>query len=63
MQFEYEKEYIEAESRVVFPNIEDIKLQCETINAIRQAEIDEVSTLLERIPVFSSVIVFVTYNL
>ena len=48
---EYEKEYIEAESRVVFPNIEDIKLQCETINAIRQAEIDEVSTLLERIAV------------
>lgn len=48
---EYEKEYIEAESKVVFPTIEDIKLQCETINAIRQAEIDEVSTLLERIAI------------
>ena len=48
---EYEKEYIEAESKVVFPTIEEIKLQCETINAIRQAEIDEVSTLLERIAV------------
>jgi hypothetical protein len=48
---EYEKEYIEAESKVVFPTIDEIKLQCETINAIRQAEIDEVSTLLERIAV------------
>lgn len=48
---EYEREYIEAESKVVFPTIEDIKLQCETINAIRQAEIDEVSTLLERVAV------------
>ncbi len=48
---EYEKEYLEAESKVVFPTIEEIKLQCETINAIRQAEIDEVSTLLERIAV------------
>ena len=48
---EYEKEYLEAESKVVFPNIEDIKLQCETINAIRQAEIDEVKSLLERVAV------------
>lgn len=47
----YEKEYLEAESKVVFPTIDEIKLQCETINAIRQAEIDEVSTLLERIAV------------
>ena len=47
----YEKEYLEAESKVVFPSIEDIKLQCETINAIRQAEIDEVKSLLERVAV------------
>lgn len=47
----YENEYLEAEAKVSFPSIEDIKLQCETINAIRQAEIDEVSTLLERIAV------------
>jgi hypothetical protein len=45
---EYEKEYLEAEAKVSFPSIEDIKLQCETINAIRKAEIDEVSVLLER---------------
>lgn len=48
---EYEKEYLAAESKVVFPNIEDIKLQCETINAIRQAEIDEVKAFLERVAV------------
>ena len=47
----YEKEYLEAEAKVSFPSIEDIKLQCETINAIRQAEIDEVSILLERVAV------------
>ena len=44
----YEKEYLEAEAKVTFPTIEEIKLQCETINAIRQAEIDEVKSLLER---------------
>ena len=48
---EYEKEYLEAEAKVVFPAIEDIKLQCETINAIRQAEIDEVKSLLEKVAV------------
>lgn len=48
---EYEKEYLEAEAKVSFPSIEDIKLQCETINAIRKAEIDEVSVLLERVAV------------
>ena len=47
----YEKEYLEAEAKVSFPSIEDIKLQCETINAIRKAEIDEVSVLLERVAV------------
>ena len=47
----YEKEYLEAEAKVSFPSIEDIKLQCETINAIRKAEIDEVSVLLERVAI------------
>lgn len=47
----YEKEYLEAEAKVSFPSIEDIKLQCETINAIRKAEIDEVSNLLEQVAV------------
>ena len=47
----YEKEYLEAEAKVTFPTIEEIKLQCETINAIRQAEIDEVKSLLERVAV------------
>lgn len=47
----YENEYLEAEAKVSFPSIEDIKLQCETINAIRKAEIDEVSVLLERVAV------------
>lgn len=47
----YENEYLEAEAKVSFPSIEDIKLQCETINAIRKAEIDEVSNLLERVAV------------
>lgn len=47
----YENEYLEAEAKVSFPSIEDIKLQCETINAIRKAEIDEVSILLERVAV------------
>jgi hypothetical protein len=44
---EYEKEYIEAESKIMFPTIEEIKEQCKRINAIRLAEIDEVSNLLE----------------
>ena len=47
----YEQEYLEAEAKVVFPSLDDIKLQCETVNAIRQAEIDEVSDLLERVAV------------
>lgn len=43
----YEKEYLEAESKVVFPTIEEIRKQCIRINEIRLAEIDEVSKLLE----------------
>ncbi len=43
----YEQEYIEAESKVSFPTIEEIREQCIRINEIRLAEIDEVSKLLE----------------
>jgi hypothetical protein len=45
---EYEKEYIEAESKVVFPEIEEIKQQCKLINSIRQAELDEIKSLVEQ---------------
>ena len=44
---EYEKEYLEAESKVTFPTIEEIRNQCIRINEIRLAEIDEVAKLLE----------------
>ena len=44
---EYEKEYLEAESKTVFPTLEEIKAQCERINQVRQDEIDEVTTLLQ----------------
>ena len=44
---EYEKEYLEAESKTVFPTLEEIKAQCEKINQVRQDEIDEVTTLLQ----------------
>ena len=43
----YEKEYIEAESKVVFPTIEEIRNQCIRINNLRQAEINHVNELLK----------------
>lgn len=46
---EYEKEYLEAESKVVFPNIEEIKNQCIRINNIREAEIKEVEDLIQKV--------------
>lgn len=45
---EYEREYIEAESKVVFPSIEEIRNQCFIINKIRQQEIKEVEELLQK---------------
>jgi hypothetical protein len=45
---EYEREYIEAESKVVFPTIEEIRNQCFIINKIRQQEIKEVEELLQK---------------
>jgi len=45
---EYEKEYIEAESKVVFPTIEEIRNQCFMLNKIRQQEIKEVEELLQK---------------
>lgn len=45
---EYEKEYIEAESKITFPTIEEIRNQCFIINKIRQQEIKEVEELLQK---------------
>lgn len=45
---EYEREYIEAESKVVFPTIEEIRNQCFIINKIRRQEIKEVEELLQK---------------
>lgn len=44
----YEKEYIEAESKVVFPTIAEIRNQCFILNKIRQQEIKEVEELLQK---------------
>ena len=44
----YEQEYIEAESKVVFPTIAEIRNQCFIINKIRQQEIKEVEELLQK---------------
>ena len=45
----YEQEYIEAESKVVFPTIEEIRNQCIRINNVRKAEIKEVEDLIQKI--------------
>lgn len=47
----YEKEYIELESKVIFPTIEEIRNQCIRINSIRKAEINEVGVLLEKVAI------------
>ena len=43
---EYEKEYIEAESKVVFPSIAEIRNQCFIINKIRQQELNNITKLI-----------------
>lgn len=43
---EYEKEYIEAESKITFPTIEEIRNQCIRIRKLRQQELDNITTLL-----------------
>lgn len=43
---EYEKEYIEAESKVVFPTIEEIRNQCIRIRSIRQQELNNITKLI-----------------
>lgn len=43
---EYEKEYIEAESKIVFPTIEEIRNQCIRIRKIRQQELDAITKLI-----------------
>ena len=46
---EYEKEYLEAESKITFPTIEEIKNQCIRINKIREVEIKEVEDLIQKV--------------
>lgn len=46
---EYEKEYIEAESKITFPTLDEIKEQCLVINSIRQSEINEVKDLVAKV--------------
>lgn len=46
---EYEREYIEAESKVVFPTIEEIRNQCIRINSIRKVEIQKVEELIQKV--------------
>ena len=43
---EYEKEYIEAESKVVFPTIEEIRNQCIRIRSIRRQELNNITKLI-----------------
>lgn len=43
---EYEKEYIEAESQLVFPTIAEIRNQCFIINKIRQQELNNITKLI-----------------
>jgi len=43
---EYEKEYIEAESKITFPTIEEIRNQCIRIRKLRRQELDSITTLL-----------------
>ena len=43
---EYEKEYIEAESKIVFPTIEEIRNQCIRIRSLRQQEFDSITKLI-----------------
>lgn len=43
---EYEKEYIEAESKITFPTIEEIRNQCIRIRSIRQQELNSITKLI-----------------
>lgn len=45
----YEKEYIEAESKVVFPALDEIRDQCIKLNSIRSAELKEAEALLQKV--------------
>lgn len=44
----YEKEYIEAESKVVFPTIEELRNQCIKIKALRKQELETITELLNK---------------
>ena len=43
---EYEKEYIEAESKIVFPTIEEIRNQCIRIRNIRKQELNNITKII-----------------
>ena len=43
---EYEREYIEAESKVIFPTIEEIRNQCIRIRNIRKQEFETITRLI-----------------
>ena len=45
----YEQEYIEAESKVVFPTLDEIRDQCIKLNSIRSAELKEAEALLQKV--------------
>lgn len=42
----YEQEYIEAESKVVFPTIEEIRNQCIRIRSIRKQELNTITKII-----------------
>lgn len=44
----YEQEYIEAESKVSFPTIAELKNQCIKIREIRKAELNDITELLSK---------------
>lgn len=43
---EYEKEYIEAESKIAFPTIEEIRNQCIRIRKLRRQELNAITKLI-----------------
>ena len=45
----YETEYLEAETKVVFPTIAELRNQCIILNKIRQAEVDHIESLLKEV--------------
>lgn len=46
---EYEKEYVEAESKITFPTLDEIREQCLVLNSVRQSELNDVKDLLAKV--------------